>query len=535
MAIHTTRRALPLLAAASLFVLAGCSTPQQGGSTEAGTDIIVGYGDVDSLDPIQFKAPTGYAVLANIYGTLFNQEYEEVDGYLRGVEKYVPAIADSAEYNEDGTLLTITIKPDLKFSDGDDLTASDVVYTLQRSLSDAGYTGVFGTYLNIADPSTGISAVDDTTVEIVTTGVSPVLEKFLSFQTFGILSEDAALENSQEEWATDYFATNSVASGPYEVSEWTPGQSIILTKNPEYTITDMSSAPETVTLQNMPSPEQAFLALQNESIDVSFGLPPALASEAQSTEGVTVYGTESSDLVYMGMNLGYAPLQDVRVRQAISYLIPTDALREQVMEGFAGTAYGPVPYPMIGALDDDGTQVAYGTDVDKAAALLEAAGAEGLSLKLSTTSSDPTMVEAATFIQSALGEAGIEITVDQMTDAAYNTALSDGTMQLFLGSWYSWGEDAVYQMNFLLKSDAFTNYARFDNPEFDALLAEAMLQPTAESRAELAQAAQQIALDEAPWAYLYTRDQVIVAAEGLTGLTRPDDQFPRFEYLTFED
>lgn len=530
------RRSGVAAAAVSALVLAGCS----GGPSESeepgteGASVVIGYGDIDTLDPIQFKANTGYLVLGNIYGTLFTQEYEEVNGYSTGIDSYVPSLAESAEYNEDGSLLTISLKPELTFADGSPLTAEDVEYTLERTLSDAGYTNVFAPYLKIAEPESDISVVDETTIEIETTGISTVLEKFLSFQSFGIVSKTLAEENGTEDWATDYFSSNATESGPYQIQDWTEGTSITLVKNENYTAEDTSGAPETVTIQNMPSTDQSYLALQNGSIDLALGLPPNLVSQAADVEELSVYEADSSDIVYLGMNQTSDKLQDVKVRQAISHLIPYETLRAEVMDGYANSAYGPAPYPMKSSLDTDGTRDAYETDPAAAQQLLTEAGATDLSLTLSILASDTTAVEAATFIQSALAEAGVSVEVDQMTDANYNTALGDGTTELFLGSWYSWGEDPIYQMNFLLKTDVYTNYARYSNTEFDGLLEEAMLVEDDETRNQLSQDAQQIAIDEAPWAFLYTRDQVVVTGDGVGGVTRPDDQFVRFQYLTLE-
>lgn len=519
-------------AVATALVLAGCVASAS--PTSSSRDIVIGYGDVDNLDPAQFKSDTASTVVGNIYGTLVTQDYEEVDGYLLGTDSYSLSLAESIEYDSTGTLLTIVLKPDLKFSDGTPLTADDVVFTLQRSLSDVGYTGVFAPYLNIADPATDIVAKDPTTVEVTTTGVSPVLEKFLAFQTFGILSSKAAEANSDgsDEWATEYFAKGGPSSGPYEIKEWTPGTSIVLTKNPEYTVADLDAAPNTVTVQNTPSAQQSYLALQNGSLDLSMGLPPTLASQATDSSSLHVYNTPSSDLVYLGMNQQDPALQDVKVRQALAYLVPYEALREQVMQDFAGTAYGPVPYPMASALDSSGDKQAYATDAAKAEQLLDEAGVSDLSLTLTVPASADSFVKAATFIQSAFGEAGIKVTINQLTDADFFTTLGDGTTQLFLTNWYSWGEDGIYQMNFLLKTGAFTNYARYSNPELDELLAQGMAQPDESARAEFSQKAQQIAIDDAPWAFLFTRDMLIVARSDVNGITRPDDQFPRFQYLT---
>jgi len=540
--IRTPLRRLAVVAAAvTALTLAGCtadgsSTTTDTSTTAASDDIVIGYGDIDTLDPIQFKANSGYLVLANTLGTLTQEGFVADDnGVLVGNDEYTPLLADSLDWNTDGTLLTITLKPDLKFADGTPITADDVVWTIQRTMSDAGYTGALGTYMAIADPATDIVATDDTTVEITTTERSPLVEKFLSFQSFGILNkaEGLAAAAADDPWALDYFSQNVTASGPYMVKEWTPGTEITLEKNPEW-IEDISSAPNSVKIVNIPNPDQAYLALESGEIDMALGLTPKLATEAAGSDKMSVSTTPSSDIVYLGFNMTDPAFQDVRVRQALSQLVPYQTLRDQVMLNYANAAYGPVPFPMGTSLDADGTKDAYPTDPDAAKALLAEAGVTDLSLSLAVQASDTASVETATFIQSAFQEAGVTVAIDQMTDGDYNTALGDRTLQMFIGNWYSWGEDPIYQMNFLLKSGVYTNYAQYSNPAFDALLEQATFNTDEAQRTEQSQAAQQMAIDDAPWAFLYTRNNIVVTNGNVTGITRPDDTFPRFSTLNLQ-
>lgn len=516
----------------SSMALTGCGLSNSSDANGGGENIIIGYGDIDTLEPTAFKSDTASTVVGNIYGTLFAQQYEEQDGVLVGTDEYVPSLAESATYSDDGKTLTIELKPDLTFADDSPLTSEDVVYTLQRSLSDVGYTGIFASYLRFSDPVDGIRAIDETTVEIETDGESPLLEKFLSFQTFGILSKAAADTNGKEEWATDYFAGGGVASGPYMIAEKSAGTSVALVKNPAYSVADLSDAPQKVTIINQPSHEQAYLALKNGSIDMALGTSPDLAADASKSDDVKVYNAPTGGLYYLGMNQDVPALQDVRVRQAIAYMAPYAALRDEVMAGFAGPAYGPDPYPMSGSLDQEGTKQAYDTDADAAKALLRKAGVTDLSLTMTIPASDPIAVKSATFIQSALKEGGITVKVDKLADADYYAAIGDGTTQLFIGQWLSWGGDSVYQLNFLLRTGQYTNYARYSNAEFDDLLDQAMGEASEAARFKLGKQAQQIAIDDAPWAFLFTRESITLARPNVGGLTQPDDLFPRLQYLT---
>jgi peptide/nickel transport system substrate-binding protein len=271
--------------------------------------------------------------------------------------------------------------------------------------------------------------------------------------------------------------------------------------------------------------------VKNGSIDIALDLPPKLVAEAEKDSKLAVYRMPTSEMIYMGMNNSDPVLKSKLVRQAISYAVPYDALRQQVMQGLAGRAYGPVPSTMATSLDPSGTKLPYPTDVAKAKDLLAQAGVSNLHLALSIKASDANAVQSATFIQSSLAEAGITLTIAQLTDSDYTTKLNANQLQMFIANWYSWGEDPIYQMNFLLKSGLSTNYARYSNPKVDQDITDAVFNTDAEQRKRLSQDAQQQIIDDAPWAFLYAQHTLVVARKDLQGINRPDDRVLRFAEL----
>lgn len=522
----------PLAVTVSAALLAaGCAgaTPSSTGS--GSSSFVVGAGDVDTLDPIKFKSDTGYTVDANLYAPVLQQTFQQQDNYLRGANNYVPSLADSFTLSPDGKTATIHLRPGLKFSDGSPITADDVVYTLQRSLSKAGYTSVFLPYLGISNPQTDITAPDPSTAKIALAYPSPLLQKFLSFQTFGVLERKTADANKGSNgYASEYFAKKATPSGPYQISSWDPGQKMALDKNPNYYDAANVKA-SSVTVQNMPNADQRYLAVKNGSIDVALDLPPRLVAQAEKDSGLSVYKIPTSKLVYMGMNNTDPALGNKLVRQAISYAVPYDALRNQVMQGYAGAAYGPVPSTMSTSLDPSGNKSAYPTDIAKAKALLAQAGVNGLQLTLSVQASDASAVQDATFIQSSLAQIGVTVNIAQLTDSDYTTKLSANQLQMFVGGWYSWGEDPIYQMNFLQHSGVATNYTHYSNPKVDQDISQGVTSTDAAQRSQLSQDAQRQIIDDAPMAFLYTEDDLVVAAKNVHGITRPDDQYLRFANL----
>lgn len=536
---HRSRTLAALVTSGLLLAVAACGDGPASGTGGAGggaaEELIVAYSqDVDTLDPHQFKTDAGYGVVGNIYGTLLQERYTDGgDGVLAYAGDSAPYLAEPATWNTERTTLTFVLKDGVRFAGGEPVTAADVVWSLQRALSDVGYVQAIGQWLNIADPARDIVATDDRTVELRVQQYSPLIEQFLAFQIFAILDRSAieARAGAADPWGAQFLATEATASGPYVVESRVPGKSMTLAKNPAFGGADLADAPGRIVVQSMPDPQQAFLALQNGAVDVVFGMTPDTAKALEQDPRLKLYDLDYSLVAYVGFNHEDPVLRDVRVRKALSHLMPYDALRNDVMKGYAGAAYGAVPYPMRDALDQTGEELAYPTDPARAAQLLAEAGygPGELTLTLSVPASDESLKQSAVFIQSALREGGVTVTVNEMSDADYNANL--GRMQMFLDSWYSWGQDSIFQMFFLLTSGVFTNYTRYSNPELDALVRKAMATADVDERRALSQQAQQLVIDEAPWAFLFTRDYLVGARAGVVGITHSNDANLRFDRL----
>jgi peptide/nickel transport system substrate-binding protein len=530
------KRILRTMATTTLLVTASvavaCNSPSKGTRVN---DVVIAYpAEVDTLDPHQFRSNAAYGVVGNLYATLLQEEYSApAKGVLEYTGRSTPYLAQSATWSADKKELTFKLRPGVTFADGSPITAEDVVYSLRRALSDVGYASAIGVWLNIKKADTGIEAVDTSTVRLNVTHYSPLIEKFLTFQIFAVLDESAAksVATGKDPWSAAFFAKDATESGPYVVASQVKGQSVTLAKNKKFTAANLSGAPDRVVVQNMPDAQQAFLALQNGAVDLDMGLTPDIAKAVERDPHLKLYQLPYSEIAFLGMNNQDPVLRDVRVRQAISYLMPYDALRKDVMKGYAGAAYGAVPYPMKDALDQTGDKVAYPTDIQAAKRLLNAAGiGEGeLSLTLSVPASEVVLRQTAVFVQSALQKAGIAVKVNEMSDADYNTNL--GKLQMYLDTWYSWGQDSVYQLFFLLKSGIFTNNTKFSDKTVDKLIEQAMATSDLNRRHELSQRAQQIVIDKAPWAFLFTRNMLIGARSNVSGITHSDDANLRFDRL----
>jgi peptide/nickel transport system substrate-binding protein len=544
-------RTMPMVVASALL-LAACGNGDNDPDTDTDTDdgaaeevddesaepegddviAIALDSDVDLLEPHFFRSDAAYTVTGNVYEPLIRQQFEETDGFLNGTDEYEGALAESWEIADDGLEATFTLREDAAFADGTPITADDVKYVYQRAIEGPGYITALLPFIGISDADQ-IEVVDDQTLRFEPEFESPLFERFMTFQVFGAMDMEVAEQEATDDdpWATEYFTNEVTASGAYDVSDFERGRQVVLEPNSNYHSPD-EIRNDGVVMRNVPNAEERALLLRSGELDVADGLPPRTVRELEDSGELTVHQIPSSRISYLGMNNSMEPFDDVRVRQAISKAVPYEAIREQVMFGYASPAYGPVPPAMESHVGDEHWD--YETDLEEAQALLEEAGVTDLSTEIGVRQSSAEDVEAAVFVQDSLRQIGIDVEVNQLAAADFNERLEAGEMPMFFHDWFSWGEDPFFQMQFLLQSESFTNYARFDNEELDALIEEGTFETDEQRRNELSAEAQELVIEEAPWAFLYSADYLVVTQDDISGVTRPYDQVMRFSHLTRE-
>jgi peptide/nickel transport system substrate-binding protein len=518
-------------------LIAGCSATDPNSSGGAGggkadPDAVVNVAlgsDVDLLDPHMFRTDAAYVITANVYAPLLRQKYEEIDGALQGTDEYEGGLAETWEVSENGKEAVFHLRKDAKFADGTPVTSADVKYTFERAMLGPGYITALLPFVGIAKPAQ-IETPDDHTVVLHPTFKSPLFERFMTFQVFGAINSKEAEKHATKDdpWATEWMKDNVTASDAYQVDEVARGRESVLEPNPDYWAADEVKNGG-VRLRVVPDPDQRVLLLRSGDVDVVDSIPPRLIGQLEKDPALNVFRLPSSRITYLGMNNKIKPFDDERVRQAISYAIPYQDIIDKVQYGYASMAKGPVPPAMDSSAGEE--LWPYETNVEKAKELLAEAGATNLSTEFVVRQAIPQDAEAAVFIQDALRKIGIDVKIERVPDAVYFQRLNEHSLPMFLHDWFSWGEDPFFQMGFLLKSGAFTNYADYSNPKFDALLEKGTFELDPEKRAEISRQAQEIAIEEAPWAFLYSADYIVAARKGVTGVTRPYDQTLRFEHL----
>lgn len=436
-------------AVASLaLLLAACSGGDETGTAgEAQPDLVVGnIVAPQTLDANNMNWGNQSIYAQAIFDTLLRPN---VDG--TGVE---PGLATAWEYNEDNTVLTLTLRDDVTFTDGERFTADVAAQNLLRFRD--GSSPQRAKASGVVD----VVSVDDTTLQITLDRPDPA---FLIY-----LTQAAGLVESPKSFDAPDVATDPAGSGPYvlDTAATVVGTSYVFTRNPDYWDEDMQRY-ETLTIKVFNDSTSLLNALRGDQLDASAINDNSILTQVEQS-GYTVHPLFQSMVGLFLFDRGGVTtpaLGDVRVRQAINYAIDSSAFLETIGLGYGMLTQQPFREGAVGWLEElDST---YEYNPQRAEELLAEAGyADGFDLNMPSTAGFPQALFP--LVQQQLGEVGINVTY---TDVGTNI------IPEILGAKYSVAFFQLQQdpepsqlITFMLAPNATWNPYKYSDPTSDALI-----------------------------------------------------------------
>ncbi len=495
--------------------------------------IIVAYdSDIDHIELMQFRSLGAYDATANLYEPLIAQKLEPGgEGEFIGQREFEGAVAESFEVSEDGTVFTFRLRPDAKFADGTPITAQDYKYTFDRAMTGPGYIGLLTPFMALESPD-DVVVLDDLTLQITTSRPAALTETIIAFQVFGAISQATADANATDDdpWADAWHRENSNSSGPYSITEWNPGTEYFFEPNPNYWRGEDWFQNSGVVFRVVPEAASREQLLKAGDVDVALGIPFSDLDDLAADPNVSVHAIPTTRVYFLGMNSNTPPFDNKLVRQAVSMVLPYDAIFDNVIFGYGLQPTSPLPEGMEGHTDEF---FVYGDgDVEGAKALLAEAGyADGFEVNLTVPQEDQTRVDAATWIQSALTDIGITVSINAVPTADFSGLVFSHEEPFFITEWYSWGNDPFYQLTWNFKCGAFTNLTNFCSEELDQIIEDGTFSRDSAERAELARRAQEILMDEATWGLLYQPAWIVTTRSDVSGVALFDDLTLRYGFL----
>ena len=440
----------------------------------------------------------------------------------------IPMGVEDWKLSGDGLTWTFHLRKELKWSDGEQITAHDYVFALHRAV-EQGYD--FSWYWKSAAgiknwedvekgllpvEELGIRAINDYTLEIITNIPKPYLNIMLA-KLYPVPRH--AVTKYGDEYATQ--AETMVGNGPFKVDEWIKGSHIIFTPNPNYCGIWKPYLKKIVLKYGTYDAEAGFFAYLNDEIFFSKLNSGQLAYVKQNIPE-QLNSWPKFRIYYLIFDTTTPPFDDVRVRQAFNYVLNREELCSTILKGAAIPEYSVLMTGFPG-YDPVGAQNMLKYDFDLARKLLSEAGyPEGKGfpklelwvLKSAHGTTETVTMPVATYLQAQFkGKLGVDIVPRVIESKTYNEALNQNTHNFFLSSY---GFDYVDPSNFM---DRFTSdvFPSWSNPLYDSLVLEADSALDWEKRIKNYRKAEMILAREIPLIPIFQRVDNIVIKPFLKG------------------
>ena len=507
---------------AAALGLAACGGSKSGSTATSGTASSAGsstgsvstagftvqYGsNPETLDPALNSAVDGGNTIITVFETLL---------IINENNEAVPGQAESWTTSEDGLTWTFTMRDGLKWSDGTDLNAKDFEYSFKRMADPDTAAPYAETCLGMIDgfeeaagfpdadgnptvepnlDALNVKASDDgKTLTIVLAYPCSYFDKIVAFAAMSPVQK-ATVEANGDAWCTS--PDTYVCNGPFMITEWTPSERIVLTKNPNYVGGWDSSkiVSESITLLLLEDSSASFAAYNSGEAQLIKDVPTdEIPSLTKAEDGGDFYVDTILGTYYVSLNLKRDAFKDAKVRRALSLAIDRDYVANTIMQGTYSTAdsiVGPGIVDENGYFHDNGNapyiSADYEANLAEAKKLLEEAGypnGEGYPTLEYSTNDAGYHVPLAEYLQQAWSDLGITLTISKMEWSSFTAARRAGEYDVARNGWIMDYNDPSNMLDLFCSGNG-NNDGKYSNPEFDAAIEASRVADVSEHFAQL--------------------------------------------------
>jgi oligopeptide transport system substrate-binding protein len=523
-----------LLAILSLLLIAAPAPAQASEPQRGGAITVVYQDDLATLDPAVAYDWTNWPAVKMVFDGLL--DYDDTTNLLPRLAEKMPDVS------ADGTVYTFKLRQGVKFQNGREFTADDVVYTITRVVDPktaspgAGfYVGIKGAQELIEGTATtleGVKALDKYTVEFTLT------QPDVTFLNKIALNFAYIVPKEEVEKAGENFGHAPVGTGPFIFKEWQPGQYLVFERNPDYFYEGLPYLDQ-VRIEVGVAPDVALLRLETGEIHLMGDPPPGaewtrISSDPAWEKRIEVQPQVST--IYIAINVTAKPFDDVRVRQALNYAIDKGRII-QLLNG-RGTVANQILPPLMPGYDPD--YQGYPYDPAKAKALLAEAGyPDGFETSIECIAVDPQPKLCESF-QGDLANIGIKMAINTLAAPNVIDDAGNGRTPLTWSGGLAWIEDYPDPDDFygpILGCDSNVpggwNWSRYCNQELHARSLELLAMTDRAQRMEAYKPFFKALMDDAVWVPVFNGVYTVAHSENLHGeatLTHPEHSL-RYETM----
>jgi peptide/nickel transport system substrate-binding protein len=488
-----------LTAAGALVVLAACGSSggsggttsggsTSGGSTSAGTPVHGGKLTFAAVQDAQSMNKS--TVFDNNSIWIFEQIFQQLYTVSSDGKSVVPQLATGYKVSSDKKTYTFTLRPGVKFSNGQPMTSKDVKFSIDQTTKASQGWG----FINTAIKSTSAPSPDTFVVHLKYPW-APLLAD-LSIFANGIIPDNYA---GKSETA---FYNAPIGTGPFKWDVWHKGQSLTLVKNPLYWQKGLPYL-DSITWTDVSSDNTRQQQLQGGQAQIDQFPAWSTVTNLQSTQGVNMHLFNSTQTNYLAFNETRKPFQDVHVRRAISLALNRDALVKAVLFGHGKPANSLFP-PQVPYYDPNTPGYQFNLAEAKKE-MAQSSVPHGFSTSIVIPSGNSDYLTISTIVQSELKPLGINVKINQLDPNTENTQTQNLNYDMTLTLWTMDISDPDELATFAVdpKSGAKSFFTMYNNPAVVNAAHEAERTLDTEKRQQLYNTLQTGAAKDAFMAFLY--------------------------------
>jgi oligopeptide transport system substrate-binding protein len=414
----------------------------------------------------------------------------------------VPDIAESWDKSLDGTVYTFHLRQGVKFQNGREVTATDFEYSWERACDPGTGSGTAATYLGDivgakdmlagkAEEISGVEVVDDHTLRVTIDAPKAYFLDKLAYPTAFVVDRDN-VESGQYWWLTPN------GTGPFKLTQWTPGQQLVLERSDVYYGQPAKLQSVIFSLVAI-DPMALYETGQIDVVPVYLDYIDEVSDETNPLH-LELAITPELSLYYIGFNTVEPPFDDVNVRRAFCHAVDKEHIIKVILRDMVGEAGGILPPGMPGYNE---TIEGLDYNVEEAKELItESKYGDVANLPPITLTVDgygnniPSYLGA--IIQEWQQNLGVEVTVRQVETERLLYNLKREKDQMFTMGWIADYPDPHNFLDVLFYTGSEVNISEYSNPSLDALLDQAAVEQNETDRLAMYQQAEQLVVDDAP-------------------------------------
>jgi oligopeptide transport system substrate-binding protein len=532
------KKSILLLSMALVVVLlfTGCST-----TTSKGEKKILrsnNSSEPGSLDPALAQGTHESWVLENVFEGLmtFDEKGELVEG-----------MAEDYKISDDGLTYTFTIRDGAKWSNGDPVTAEDFEFTWKRALDPemaADYATILyyikgGEAYNTGEGSRDdvqVKALDEKTLEVTLEFPTAYFLELTAFYTYFPVNKKVVEANP--DWAKK--PDTHISNGPFKLVKWEHNAKLVLEKNDLYYNANKIKL-DGIDLDIIEDQNTAWQKYDGGEYDLLVDIPTSVVNQLQTEGNKELSIGPQVGTYYYNMNPDVKPLNNVKVRKALSMALDRDTIVKDITQGGQIAAEGVVPY---GLMDENGKEFRNGVgslieyNPEKAKELLEEGlEEEGMTIQdfnnaklvilYNTSESHKKIAQAVQEMWRT--KLGVEVGVENVEFQVKLDREKAGDYDISRGGWIGDFMDPMTMLELWWSESAF-NDVNYNNPKYDKLLLEAKSTMDQKVRMENFREAEKMLMEDMPILSVYFYTQPYVTKPNVEGIVKVPIRYPVITY-----